>query len=123
MDIGDASFDKSLSLLSMFALTERVATDGQVDDLIDKALCDLVKIDEQAASIGVYIECFIKVFAVVNFFNQLDDDLWDAIDLLLLRHKIDFVVQSLSNLEDWVNQEAIWKRFLGGAVEAKHFFA
>ena len=75
MDVGDASFDKSLSLLGMFALTESMATDGQVDDLIDEALCDLVKIDEQAASICVHIECLVKVLAVVNFLNQLNNDL------------------------------------------------
>ena len=123
MDVGDASFDKSLSLLGMFTLTESVAADGQIDDLIDEALCDLVKINEQATSIGVHIECFIKVFAMVNFLNQLDDDLWDTVDLFLFGHKIDFVVQCLGNLEDWMNQEAIRKGFLGRAIKAKHFLA
>ena len=74
---------------------------------MDQCLSDGVEIDKETSCISVDIERLIEVSAIVDFSDDSHDDGGNPVDLSLLTHKVDFVVQSLGNLENGVDQEAI----------------
>ena len=87
---------------------------------MNQALSYSVKIDKETTSVSINVQCLVQVFAVVNFFDEVDDDVGDAINFFLLAHEVDLIVESLGHLEDGMNQEAITKFFRRCAVETKH---
>lgn len=105
--ISDASLYKGLGLLGVLALAQFVAANSKADHKVDETLSDFVEIDEKTTGVCVHVECLVEVLAMVNLLDELNDDFRDAINLLLLTHKVNLVVQSLCHLEHRVDQEAV----------------
>ena len=60
---------------------------------------------------------------MIDASDNLADDSRDLVNLALLRHEINFIVQSLGYLQDGVNEESIVQSLLLFAKMRKHLFA
>ena len=70
---GDASFNKSLRLLSVLSFDKRVAFSSQLQHLIYQALSHTIQINKKASRIRINIQSFVQISPVVNFLNDLID--------------------------------------------------
>ena len=107
VDVSHTCLHKGLGLLRVLALAEGMAAVRQANNLEDEALRDPVKVDEEASGVSIDVQCLVEVLSVVNFLDKLHYDVGNPIYLALLAHEVNLVVQSLCNLEDRVNEEAI----------------
>ena len=83
----------------MLTLADCMAPHSKTDHFIDEALRDLVEVDEEATSICENVKRLVKILSMVNFVDELDDDAGDAVNLTLLTHEIDPVVEGFGHLK------------------------
>ena len=107
MNISNTSFDEGLCLLGVLPFGYLMTFHSQADSALNQCLGDGVEIDKETSCICVDIERLIEVSAIVNFSDDSHDNGRNPVDLSLLAHKVDFVVQRLGNLENGVDQEAV----------------
>lgn len=74
VDVSNAGLYKCLSLLSVLAFADSVASIGKSDDLVNQTLGHPVKVDEEPTGVGVNIERLVEVLTVVYLLDELDDD-------------------------------------------------
>lgn len=107
MSKSDASFHKCHCFLCVLAFNKGVAADAKFQCAIYQGFCDFIQIDEQSSGTCVYIKGFVEIFAVVDSFEDAADDGRHRLNFRFLRHKVDFVVEGLCDLENGVNQKSI----------------
>lgn len=107
MAVGDTSLDKVLGFAVVLAFAEGVAPGCELERAVDQGLGNFIQINEHPSRVGIVVQCLVKVFAVVDASDDLANDLRDFVHLTLLRHKINFIVQSFGHLQDRVDEEPV----------------
>ena len=100
-----------------------MAFDCQTNSMLDQCLSDSIEINEKTSGICIDIERLVKVSTVVYFSDDSRNDCGNSVNFSLLTHEVDLVMQSLSNLENGVDQEAIIQFLRLSAERVKQLLA
>ena len=107
----------------MLAFYKGVAADAELQCAVDKWLGNFIQIDEQSSGTCVDIKGFVKIFAVVDSLEDATNDGWYRFNFGFLGHKVDFVVEGLSDLKNRMYQKSIIEFGLLLTEESEHFLA